>query len=56
MFELFQARIHWGKWFPQNSDQLNQLYPKIDIFRDVCCSHDPNGVFRNRFVEEKLGF
>jgi hypothetical protein len=56
MFELFQARIHWGKWFPQNSDQLNQLYPKIDTFRDVCCRHDPNGVFRNRFVEEKLRF
>ena len=56
MFELFQARIHWGKWFPQNSEQLNQLYPKIDTFRDVCYRHDPNGVFRNRFVEEKLGF
>ena len=56
MFELFQARIHWGKWFPQNSEQLNQLYPKMDRFRDVCSRYDPNGVFRNRFVEEKLGF
>ncbi len=56
MFELFQARIHWGKWFPQNSEQLNQLYPKMDRFRDVCSRYDPNGVFRNRFIEEKLGF
>ena len=32
MFELFQARIHWGKWFPQTSDHVNQLYPKIDTF------------------------
>ena len=56
MFELFQARIHWGKWFPQNSEQLNQLYPKMDRFRDVCSRYDPNGVFRNSFVEEKLGF
>ena len=55
MFELFQARIHWGKWFPQTSDQVNQLYPKIDIFRDVCSRYDPNGVFRNSFVEDKLG-
>ena len=56
MFELFQARIHWGKWFPQNSGQLNQLYPKMDRFRDVCSRYDPNGVFRNHFVKEKLGF
>ena len=56
MFELFQARIHWGKWFPQNSEQLNQLYPKMDRFRDVCSRYDPNGVFHNRFIEEKLGF
>jgi hypothetical protein len=56
MFELFQARIHWGKWFPQTSDQVNQLYPKIDTFRDVCSRYDPNGVFRNSFVEDKLGF
>jgi len=56
MFELFQARIHWGKWFPQTSDHVNQLYPKIDTFRDVCSRYDPNGVFRNRFIEDKLGF
>ena len=55
MFELFQARIHWGKWFPQTSEHLNQLYPKIDTFRDVCSRYDPNGVFRNSFVEDKLG-
>jgi len=28
----------------------------MDRFRDVCSRYDPNGVFRNRFVEEKLGF
>ena len=28
--------------------------PKIDIFRDVCSRYDPNGVFRNSFVEDKL--
>ena len=55
MFELFQARIHWGKWFPQTSKLVNQLYPKIDTFRDVCSRYDPNGVFRNSFVEDKLG-
>jgi len=54
MFELFDARIHWGKWFPQTSKQVNKLYPKIDTFRNVCSKYDPNGVFRNTFVEDKL--
>ncbi len=54
MFELFDARIHWGKWFPQTSKQVNKLYPKIDTFRNVCSKYDPNGVFRNNFVEDKL--
>jgi len=55
MFELFQARIHWGKWFPQNSEQLNQLYPKIDTF-EMSAIDTIKWCFRNRFVEEKLGF
>ena len=55
MFEIFRARIHWGKWFPQTSEHLDQLYPKIDTFRDICSRYDPNGVFRNSFVEDKLG-
>ena len=55
MCELFHARIHWGKWFPQTGEQVNQLYPQLDEFRDVCYRFDPNGVFRNEFVVEKLG-
>jgi len=55
MFELFDARIHWGKWFPQTGEQVNQLYPEIVEFRNVCHQFDPNGVFRNVFIEEKLG-
>jgi FAD/FMN-containing dehydrogenase len=55
MFELFGARIHWGKWFPQTGEQINQLYPEIVEFRNVCHQFDPNGVFRNTFIGEKLG-
>ena len=55
MYELFHARIHWGKWFPQTGEQVNQLYPRMDEFHDVCRRFDPNGVFRNKFVAEKLG-
>jgi len=55
MFELFGARIHWGKWFPQTGEQINQLYPEMAEFRNVCRQFDPKGVFRNAFIEEKLG-
>ena len=55
MFELFHGRIHWGKWFPQTREQVNQLYPRMATFRDVCRRFDPKGVFRNKFVAEKLG-
>lgn len=55
MFELFGARIHWGKWFPQTGEQIDQLYPNLASFREVCDQYDSNGVFRNQFVEEKLG-
>ncbi|HIL20537.1 MAG TPA: FAD-binding protein [Candidatus Thioglobus sp.] len=55
MFELFGARIHWGKWFPQTGEQVNQLYPEISEFRNVCHQFDPKDVFRNAFIREKLG-
>ena len=55
MYELFGARIHWGKWFPQTADQVKNLYPNMDIFNEIRAQHDPNGVFQNRFIVDKLG-
>ncbi len=55
LFVLFQARIHWGKWFPLGKQEVAQQYRRLEEFwaiRDRC---DPNGVFRNRFIEDKLG-
>ncbi len=54
LFELFGARIHWGKWFPHTAEQVGQLYPKLHTFRQACQRHDPKRVFCNRFVDEKL--
>lgn len=53
--ELFNARIHWGKWFPQTAEHVGQLYPRMDEFKSICNRYDPRGVFRNRFVADKLG-
>lgn len=55
MFELFGARIHWGKWFPQTREQVSRLYPDVDTFNSVRRKYDPKNVFCNRFIEDKLG-
>jgi FAD/FMN-containing dehydrogenase len=56
MFELFDARIHWGKWFPLKAEQTCKSYTGMPQFREVCAKFDPNGIFRNEFVEKNLGF
>ena len=48
---LYGGRIHWGKWFPMNSSEIDQMYPSVNQFREIVRQHDPNGVFQNRFVK-----
>ena len=55
MHRLFGARIHWGKWFPLDRKQVEQQYPQLNRFLEIANRFDPNGVFRNDFVREKLG-
>jgi len=54
MILLFHARLHWGKWCPVTSDQIEPQYPELPTFRTICRRFDPNGVFRNAFVSETL--
>jgi FAD/FMN-containing dehydrogenase len=54
-FERFQARIHWGKWFPHTAREVEQLYPRLAEFQAVCRRYDPKGVFQNPFVRETFG-
>ena len=55
MFQLFQARLHWGKWFPLTQTEVAQVYPQLEQFRQIRDRFDPNGVFRNQFIAEKIG-
>jgi hypothetical protein len=55
MAKLFQARPHWGKWFPFAGDEICGMYPGLHEFREVCERFDPRGVFRNRYVTSVLG-
>ncbi len=54
MAPLFNARLHWGKWFPLNSGEVERSYPGIREFRAACEGLDPGGVFRNPFLEETI--
>jgi hypothetical protein len=48
---LFQARPHWGKYFPLTHADVECMYPRLDEFCAMCQRVDPHGVFRNEFVE-----
>ncbi len=54
MAALFDARLHWGKWFPLNAEEVERSYPGMRKFRTACEEFDPRGVFRNRFLRETL--
>jgi FAD/FMN-containing dehydrogenase len=54
MTKLFQARLHWGKYFPLGSADIEGLYPRLPEFRALCRQVDPHGVFRNEFAERVL--
>ena len=47
----FDARPHWGKLFTMSSARLQSLYAKLSEFRQLLQSHDPNGKFRNAFMD-----
>jgi hypothetical protein len=51
---LFKARLHWGKHFPLNHADIAPLYPRLDEFRALCRSSDPNGVLRNGYTARVL--
>ncbi|MGH2549833.1 MAG: D-arabinono-1,4-lactone oxidase [Thermomicrobiales bacterium] len=50
MAKLFDARLHWGKYFPLSNADIEGTYPHLPEFRTICERTDPNGVFRNDFV------
>jgi FAD/FMN-containing dehydrogenase len=56
LVRLFNARAHWGKYFPLGVGDLEGRYdPNLPKFRKICDEYDPNGVFRNEFTARALG-
>ncbi len=55
LHELAGARLHWGKHFPLRAADMARVYPKLELFRALCASADPRGVFTNPYTARVLG-
>ncbi|KAA1424877.1 FAD-binding protein [Mumia zhuanghuii] len=47
----YAARPHWGKWFTLGRGALGELYPRLPDFVRLAGRLDPEGCFRNAFLE-----
>jgi xylitol oxidase len=49
--EPFDARPHWGKLFAMPAARLQSLYERLPDFQQLLRSYDPEGKFRNAFLD-----
>ncbi len=54
LFELYDARPHFGKLFPLPADEVAELYPRLVAFFRLSRGVDPAGVFLNEFTRSLL--
>lgn len=50
----FKPRPHWGKLFTLAPEQLRSRYEKLDDYRQLAKKYDPQGKFRNDFLERNV--
>lgn len=50
----FGARPHWGKLFDGDASRLAPLYPRFADFKALAGRLDPEGKFRNDFLDTKV--
>ena len=50
----FKARPHWGKLFTMAPAQLRSSYEKLPEFIQLSKKYDPQGKFRNEFLERNI--
>jgi alditol oxidase len=48
----FRPRPHWGKLFVMPAAEVHARYPKLADFRALATRLDPDGKFRNAFIDE----
>src|SRR2546426_503524 len=50
----FSARPHWGKLFTTSPAELKSIYKKIPEFVQLSKKYDPQGKFRNEFLNTNI--
>jgi alditol oxidase len=50
----FDARPHWGKLFAMSASRIKPLYPEMSKYQGLLAHYDPQGKFRNRFMETDI--
>lgn len=50
----YQARPHWAKLFSIPPSELEKRYSKLNDFRKLMQQHDPEGKFRNSYIEKNI--
>jgi xylitol oxidase len=48
----FQPRPHWGKMHALSPQEIAARFPRIGDFRELCRRHDPDGKFRNSYLDQ----
>jgi FAD/FMN-containing dehydrogenases len=52
--EPFECRPHWGKTFTMAPERIRSFYPKLGDFLALCQRFDPQGKFRNAYLDKVL--
>jgi xylitol oxidase len=50
----FGARPHWAKLFTMAPARLQAEYTKMPAYREIVARYDPNGKFRNEFINRNI--
>lgn len=50
----FKARPHWGKLFTMPPAKVQSFYKRLPDFQNLLRSYDPQGKFRNAFLDEYI--
>jgi xylitol oxidase len=50
----FGVRPHWAKLFTMPSAVLQSQYTKLLAYREVLTQYDPDGKFRNQFIDRNI--
>ena len=50
----FDARPHWAKLFTMAPARVQSLYPKLADYRELLKHYDPDGKFRNEFLNTNI--